>query len=133
MRTAVDSNVLLDVFLPDPKHLECSLAALENASLQGSVVACEVVAAEVAGQFERLEEALETLGKVGVQLMSTEFTAAYNAGRRWREYRRRGGRRERMVADFLVAAHAIACADALLTRDRGYYRTYFPQLKIIEP
>jgi hypothetical protein len=37
-----------------------------------------------------------------------------------------------VVADFLVGAHATRQANALLTRDRGFYRRYF-QVEIIEP
>jgi hypothetical protein len=37
------------------------------------------------------------------------------------------------VPDFLVGAHALERADALLTRDRGFYRRYFKGLRIIEP
>ena len=60
--------------------------------------------------------------------------AAVEAGRRWKAFRSRGGpRRERVVADFLVGSHALLCADALLTRDRGFYRTEFSGLRVLEP
>jgi hypothetical protein len=39
MKTAVDSNILLDVLLPDPIFGERSLAALEREASHGSLVA----------------------------------------------------------------------------------------------
>ena len=59
--------------------------------------------------------------------------SAERAGGSWRSYRRAGGPRERMIADFLIAAHVLEQADALLTRDRGFTRAYFGELAVIDP
>jgi hypothetical protein len=41
--------------------------------------------------------------------------------------------REHLIPDFLIGAHALVQADALLSRDRGFYRRYFSKLKILDP
>ena len=53
---------------------------------------------------------------------------AFEAGVRWRRYRRAGGPRNRILTDFLIGAHAVAKADAFPSRDRGFYASYFPEL-----
>jgi hypothetical protein len=51
----------------------------------------------------------------------------------WRTYRADAGPRTRVVADFLIGAHASTQADRLLTRDRGFYRRYFDDLNVLDP
>ena len=48
-------------------------------------------------------------------------------------YLERGGKRGRVVPDFLIAAHAQLHAEGLLARDRGYYRDYFRNLTLFDP
>jgi predicted nucleic acid-binding protein len=38
-----------------------------------------------------------------------------------------------LIPDFLIAAHASVQADRLAALDRGYLRTYFPDLRILSP
>jgi len=76
---------------------------------------------------------MATMERLGVAFVLLDVASALAAGARWRLYRERGGTRERVIADFLIGAHACVSADRLLTRDRGFYRSYFGDLKILDP
>ena len=133
MITAVDTNVLIDVLEPDPLFGPVSATALRQAIGQGGLIACEIVWAEVSTRFPDPTAVEEALSKLSVGFSAIEAKQALGAGKLMAEYRRRGGARGGVVADFLVGAHAVGQADRLLTRDRGFFRSYFVNLDVIDP
>jgi hypothetical protein len=133
MTTAVDSSVLIDVLTADADFVMSSEAALNEALSAGDVVICDAVVAEVQTALDTRETAMETLNMLGVRYLATTEVAAVRAGHMQRRYRDNGGRRERVVADFLIGAHALMQCDALITRDAGFFREYFKGLKLIVP
>ena len=51
MITAIDTNVLLDILVPNEKFCDASVRALEDAYTAGSLVICGLVYAELCIQF----------------------------------------------------------------------------------
>ncbi len=128
--TLVDTSVLLDVLLEGAEHGEESEERLETAQRSGSLFVNAVIAAEIAPSFESEAQLWATLADASIQLSPFPKNAVYVAGQAFLRYRRRRGRRERILPDFLIGAHGLVEGMALLTRDRGFYRDYFPKLRL---
>ena len=129
MITSVDTNVLLDVFVSDAPHHLQSQAWLIGAYDRGALLVCDVVYAELVPAFGDCSALDGALRQINATTSPLDTAIAYEAGLRWSRYRQAGGPRTRIMSDFLIGAHAVASADTLLTRNRGFYATYFPELQ----
>ena|ERR1017187_6144122 len=132
MALAIDSSVLLDVLLADSQHAESSGAALRQAATHDGLVISEVVIAEIAPVLAGAS-IREFLSDWQIKFVPSSVESATLAGEMFRIYLERGGKRGRVVPDFLIASHAQLHASGLLARDRGYYRDYFGSLNLLDP
>jgi hypothetical protein len=132
MKTAVDSSVLLAIFNDEP-DARAWVKCLIDARREGQLVICGAVYAELAPAFAAESELQEALSKLGVAFDAVTPSSAWKAGVSFRAYRDAGGPRERLIPDFLIAAHALVQADRLAAADRGYLRSYFAELPLLAP
>ncbi len=132
MKTAVDSSVLFDLVKGAP-GARAAQAALESALAHGGLCVCAVVVAELGRYFANDQSLLEFLQACPIDHDPMSMDSAMEAARIMRGYARNKGPRERKAPDFLIGAHAIKQADALLTTDAGFFRHYFTGLNVCSP
>lgn len=129
--TFVDTNVLIDVLQDDEVWGDWSVEAL--ASLDAPTSISPLVYSELASRFSSRVELDRELATLRVLVVEPSRSVLFTAGRAHAAYRARGGRRERVLADFLIGAQASESGGALLTRDPRRYRKDFPDLRLIAP
>ncbi|MBT6615766.1 MAG: PIN domain-containing protein, partial [Deltaproteobacteria bacterium] len=96
MITAIDTNILIDIFSDDPEFGSASTKALRECIQEGALVICEIVLAETATVFSDiriLDQALKTLP---ISFLAMTEESSLYAARSWRSYRDAGGGRKRM-------------------------------------
>ncbi len=131
MISALDSSIILDVLTDNPQFSDSSEALLRRAMTEGKLVIGECVLAEIAPAFDD-EKTLRTfLADWQIEFVPSSLDSTILAGVNFARYLSRGGRAGRIVADFLIGAHAMVHADRLLARDRGFLRDYFSKLTVL--
>ena len=155
MTVAIDSNIIFDILLPDPKYHKSSLDLLVNFATTDKLIISEIVYGELSSQFRDKNLLDSFLNDANIILEHTPTNGLWIASRAWKKYTSRRSeklqcskcgsfkqvkckkcgstikRRQHIISDFIIGGHAASRADKLMTRDRGFYRSYFKELKLI--
>jgi len=138
MTTAIDTNIIVALWDKDAHLSSSAQSALDAALARGSLVVAAPVFAELlacpGGSEMFLDSFLRDTGII-VDWNLDEATwraagrafQAYAAGRR----KQGGAGPRRILADFVIGAHATRNRYGLLTLDEHLYRTAFPDLGLL--
>lgn len=129
----VDTNVLVDVLEDDPAWADWSLGQLRAQSQVHELLINPAIYAELSLTFDSVAALDDAISGMGVTLQDIPRPALFLAGRAFVKYRRAGGRRNNVLADFFIGAHAAVLGCAILTRDARRYRSYFPRVALVAP
>ena len=137
MTVALDTNVLVALWDASDSLHPVARAALEAVSNREALAISGVVYAELIGAPGRTETFVDRFCEEAGIVVEWEMEEKVwrTAGRAFQAYvlrRKKHGRAEprRLLADFLIGAHALENGYKLLTLDGGLYKTAFPGLKL---
>jgi hypothetical protein len=131
--TLVDTNVLLDLLTNDPNWADWSIGQLDAAALRGPLAINDIVYAELSVRFATIEALDVVVAEMGLDFAAMPRAALFLAGKVFQRYRASGGTRSGVLPDFFIGAHAAVLGCALLSRDAGRYRSYFPGIELVTP
>jgi predicted nucleic acid-binding protein len=137
MKTALDSNIFSSIWSAEPSAPRVKNQLIQSRT-QGALIVCAPVYVELCAHplatpavVERL---LEEAGvSVDYELDQLVWRTAATRFAAYAKRRRNSGGTspKRLLADFLIAAHAMVRADRLLTLDPSRYQTDFPELRLL--
>ena len=140
MRTAIDTNAISALWSSEPLASAVS-EILDEAASAGGLVICGAVYAELRAHPRASREFVDRfLAATNIMIDYSMDEAVWGqVAARYAKYvaRRRASRAKtpyskRLLADFLIGAHALTRADRLLTLDPARYTRDFPELKRME-
>ena len=129
----VDTNVLVDVLEDDPQWADWSVGQLRAQSKVHRLAINPVIYAELSLTFSTVEALDRVLDDLDLAMIELPRSALFLAGKAFVRYRRQGGKKANVLADFFIGAHAAVSGYPLLTRDTGRYASCFPSVSLIAP
>jgi predicted nucleic acid-binding protein len=92
-----------------------------------------IIYAELSLTFSTVEALDAVISRMELDLLDIPKPALFLAGKALVQYRRGGGVKTNVLADFFIGAHAAVSGLPVLTRDTRRYQSYFPSINLVTP
>jgi len=139
VRIYIDTVIFIDILKNEyPQTQEKFYHAIENGE---TLITSVITVAELMPQFNgNRKELSRFLKDHRVNVMDIDLESTLIASERWMRYLKNKKvrycpscntpihGRDQILADFLIGGFALTNCEQILTRDRGFYRTYFRDL-----
>ena len=129
----VDTNVLIDALEDDPRWADWSIGQLRSQAQVHPLFINPIIYAELSITFANVEALDKEVDAMGLKVLELPRPALFLAGKAFARYRKRGGKRTNVLADFFIGAQASVLKCGILTRDPKRYQSYFPTVQLVAP
>jgi len=140
VKICVDTTILIDILKDEyADYQEKFYSALKN---NEDLTAPTVVYAELMPQFRGDTRLLNSfLKEHHIRIEPLDIDSVKVASQKWTNYLKKKSKikcpqcghllstRQHVLSDFYIGGYALTKCDAIITRDRGIYRKYFPELQ----
>jgi predicted nucleic acid-binding protein len=133
MTTFLDTNVLIYLLDKNAPHHLWSVSELDKCRENGPAIISDIVYCEFSIGMATREEADAAITELAIERIRGSTEALFRAGRAYKAYKDNGGRRERVLPDFLIGAIAAVTGAPLITANPADFATYFPGIQLISP
>jgi len=135
--TAIDTNVFVTLWDENAAVYSKAREALDTALSLGPLIVAAPVYAELLAWPARTERMLDEFFAKARIVIDWEIpeqvwriAGAASQGHNMRRRVSKGGEPRRIIADFVIGAHAMANGCSLLTLDREFFQRNFPGLTV---
>jgi predicted nucleic acid-binding protein len=133
MTTFVDTNVLVYLLEPKSKFHEWAKKTVAAQREKGPLVICDIVYSELSVDLASVEATDKAIGALYVDRLRFSNEELFEAGKAYQKHITRGGSRNNVLSDFLIAAQAVVHDAPLLTNNPKDVLSYFPKISVIAP